>query len=436
MSRRPLRLLYFVDSLGLGGANQTTVTVARQMKANGHEVWFASEGGPLGDLLRQSGIPHVAVRTRVRHPSPAAVRALVGTIRAERIDLLCPNGFDCTLDAVAAAVLTGCPALPTYGGMVSPPYPHPWLPRVNVFSQELAADLARRHGWRPGTFRNLIARIDGTRFHAGVSGGGLRAELGLGAAEPVLLMVCRQDDMKIAGVMTLLDAAPEIHQRCPAARIVLLGDGRRRPDVLSRVEEIHARAGSAFILAPGSSRRTPEAFAMADVVIANGARSALEGMACARPVISVGPNGFGGVFTPRSIESFRRFNFDKGRLVPNPVGARENLVGAVVRLLQDEPLRRRIGEFSLDYAGRHLVIQSAAAEYERVYAETVADPWGGATGRPRVAANWAATVARYYLHRVTKRLRPTPGSPGDRLGPPPPGVDPDWRSGLLENASA
>jgi hypothetical protein len=39
---RRLRLLYYVECLGVGGAFQTTVTVAREMKRRGHEVVFLS----------------------------------------------------------------------------------------------------------------------------------------------------------------------------------------------------------------------------------------------------------------------------------------------------------------------------------------------------------------------------------------------------------
>jgi glycosyltransferase involved in cell wall biosynthesis len=421
-----LRIMYFVDSLGLGGANQTTLTVARRMKQAGHEVVFASDEGPLRDVLDECGIPHVRIRTKVRHPSPAAITALVKAVGKYSIELLCPNGFDCTLDAVPAGVLTGCPVFPTYGGIVSPPYPHPWLPRVNVFSEELSADLISDHGWHPRTFSNLIARVDGARFHPAVDGAPFRQQLGVGEDESLALMVCRQDAMKLQGILTLLDAAPVVRAANPRIRFALLGDGDRRGEVLSRIEEIHRRAGEEFIVAPGSSREIPQAFAAADIVVANGARSALEAMACRRPVVSVGPNGFCGVFSEETIKGFRRFNFDKGRLSGNPFGEGLHLVEAIARILGDEQLRETLAAFSLEYAERHLLIQHAAGRYEARYREVLGDPWAGRWGRVAVFRTWLATVARYYGHRLRMRSRPV----RDTLQPPPPGLDPDWRIGL------
>lgn len=439
MSDRPLRLLYFVDSLGLGGANQTTATVALQMRRNGHHVWFASEDGPLRSRLDQAGVRHVPVRTKVRHPSPAAIRLLARTIREEKIDLVCPNGFDCTLDAVPAGLISGRPILPTYGGLISPPYPHPWLPRVNVFSMELAADLMNRYGWNPATFHNLIARIDADRFNPEVDGGPYREQLGVSADQPILLMVCRQDDTKFLGVKTLLDAAARIHAAVPKARIVLVGDGDRRDDILARIEAIEARCGERFIVAPGATEETAGAFASADVVVANGARSALEAMACAKPVISVGPNGFCGAFSAETIEGFRRFNFDKGRLAGNPLGDPANLVRAIETILRDERLRRRLCEFSLSYAANHLLVQSAAGLYEELYREAVAQPWPDPWCRMRILTRWLRSVVRFYAFRIG-RPRPgkaatSPRSDHDRLTPPPPGLDPDWRMGLPDGDS-
>jgi len=370
------------------------------------------------------------VTTDVRDPSLAAARQLMSAIRRFEITLLCPNGFGCTLDAVPAGLLTGCPVLPTYGGMFNLPYPPPRLPLVNVFSHELMVDLVERYGWNRESFRHVIARIDRKRFSPEVSGAALRTDLGISGDHKVLVMVCRHDRLKRDGVLTLLGAAEEIHRREPRTRIVLFGDGNAHAEILAKIEEIHRLAGARFILTPGSSQRTAEAFAMADLVVANGARSALEGMACARPVISVGPNGFCGVLSEETIEGFRRFNFDKGRLSGNPLAAREILVDCALRLLADETLRRDLGRFSERYAREHLVIQTAAPAYERLYGEALAYWPAGRIARLGVFADWLATVFRFYAVLARRRFGFISEPPPEEPATPPPTLDPDWRLGL------
>ncbi len=429
-SVQPLRLLYYVESLRIGGSMQTTVTVARQMKEAGHFVAFASEGGPLLTQLEKAGIPHVPVTTEVRHPSPGAMRKLTAAIREYDITVLCPNGFDCTLDAVPAGLLTGCPVVPTYGGMFNLPYPHPWLPLVNLFSDELMVDLIERFGWKPEVFRHLIARIDQERFSPGVSGAALRADLGIAEGLEILVMICRHDTLKAGGVMTLLDAAEAIHRGRPDARIVLLGDGNAHGGILARIEEIHSRTGARFILAPGASQRTAEAFAMSTLVVATGARSALEAMACGKVVLSVGPNGFCGVLSPETIEGFRRFNFDKGRLAGNPLAAREILVDCVLRLLSDDGLRGDLGRFSERYAREHLLIQTAAPGYEAMYREAMERWPAGSFARGGLFASWVGTVLRFFSYRIKKRIGLIAAPPPEEVAPPPASLDPDWRVGI------
>jgi glycosyltransferase involved in cell wall biosynthesis len=363
------------------------------------------------------------------------MRALMAAIRTYDITVLCPNGFDCTLDAVPAGLLTGCPVIPTYGGMFNLPYPHPRLPLVNVFSDELMVDLIERFGWKRGEFRHLIARIDQERFSPGVSGAALRAELGIPEGAKVLVMICRHDELKRDGVMTLLDAAEGIHGGAPDARIVLLGDGNAHAEILARIEAIHARAGSRFILAPGSSQRTAEAFAMSDLVVATGARSALEGMACARPVLSVGPNGFCGVLSPETIEGFRRFNFDKGRLAGNPLASRQILVDCLLRLLTDDALRREVGRFSESYAREHLLIQTAAPAYQAMYMEALEKWPSGRLARLGLFAGWVGTVLRFLAYRLKRRFGLISAPPPEEVAPPPASLDPEWRVGIPASAS-
>jgi len=236
-------------------------------------------------------------------------------------------------------------------------------------------------------------------------------------------------------VMTLLDAAEGIHHGRPEARIVLLGDGNAHAGIVARIEEIHRRAGSRFILAPGSSQRTAEAFAMADVVVATGARSALEGMACARPVLSVGPNGFCGVFSPETIEGFRRFNFDKGRLAGNPLASREILVDCVLRLLSDDALRGALGEFSLRYAREHLLIQTAAPAYQAMYREALERWPAGKLARLGLFAAWIGTVLRYFTYRLKRRFGLISAPPPEEIAPPPAALDPEWRVGIPVSTS-
>src|SRR2546426_10441155 len=97
---RKLRILYYVEVLDIGGAFQTTVTTAIALQRRGHQVYLASLDGPLRDQLLEAGVVHIPVETRVRHPSGRVARRLAAVMDRERIDVVCPNGEDCVLDAL------------------------------------------------------------------------------------------------------------------------------------------------------------------------------------------------------------------------------------------------------------------------------------------------------------------------------------------------
>ena len=393
-------------------------------------MFVAADAGPLVELLREANIPITELSANVRHPSRKTGRVLRKAIESNRIELVCTTGFNMTLDAVPAALLSGVPLFPTYPGLFLPPYPQPWLPRVNVFSEELSGHLVQRHGWEADTFCNLIARIDGSRFNDKVNGSNFRDELKIPKSTFVLTMVCRQDKIKQGGIQTLLDASMELKRLIPELAIVFFGDGPSRYKILERIGELNKSAGSTFLFSPGATRNTPEAYAMADVIIANGARSAMEGMACGKPVISVGPNGFCGVITERSVASFRRFNFDKGRLLDNPIGSTENLLNAINVLYSDKEMRRSLGEFSARYAGGQLLVQTAGSAYERIYESILKSasrdwPW------KKIMFRWTKSVFFFYWQRVKGIFSREAATWRERLAPPVRGVEPEWEAGLL-----
>src|SRR6266850_2455848 len=248
---RKVRILYYVEALDIGGAYQTTVTTAAALSRRGHQVYLASLDGPLRDQLLEAGVTHVPVETRVRHPSVRASRRLAEVLDREKIDVICPNGEDCVLDALLAAIPRGVPVVPTFGGMQNPEYAHPRVPKALVFSGEYREVLIQRFGWKPEALELLIHRIDTQRFRPGLDAGSLRRRWGLAENAPVVLMACRLDPLKIAGVHFLLDAVAELAERIPSVRVVIAGDGGHLEEIKSRVEQINREAGLERVLLPG-----------------------------------------------------------------------------------------------------------------------------------------------------------------------------------------
>jgi O-antigen/teichoic acid export membrane protein/glycosyltransferase involved in cell wall biosynthesis len=359
-----VRILFYVEGLDIGGANQTTVTTAVAMKKRGHEVFFAAQDGPLRERLGAAGIPLVTLNTRVSHPSRKAARVLGEILDRERIEVACPNGWDCLADALLATVPRGIPVVPTFPS-VYPEYHHPRVPSAIVFSGEYRDALIRDFGWSPGSLQMLVSRIDTDRFRPGADGAEQRSGWGLSEGNGVVFMGCRFDAMKIEGIDFLLDAVVPLSRRCPSARVVLAGDGAHAREVEARVEAINREIGSPTVILAGKVLAMEKAFAAADVVVGNGARSGMEALACGRPVVSVGPSGLGGVMSPETIEDFAYYNFDKGRVFDGTTRRDpEALADAIAALLSDPEHRRRLGEFGREFSLERLSVDGGARRLE------------------------------------------------------------------------
>jgi len=386
---RALRILYYVEGLDIGGANQTTVTTAVAMHRRGHHVFFASRDGPLKDRLLTEGIRHVPIETGGNHPSRRAARVLGEVIDREKVQVVCPNGYDCLMDALWAALWRGIPVVPTFGGMLNPEYYHPRVPKAIAFSGEFRDALIRRYGWKRDSLDLLINRIDTERFRPDLDRAPFRTRWGLEETTPVVLMACRHDSLKIQGVHFLLDSVGGLARQLPDVRIVLAGRGEHSPEVDTRVSEINREEGCDRVILVGKLLDMESAYAAADVVVGNGARSGLEGLACGKPVVSVGDSGLAGVFTPETIEHFAYYNFDKGRVFDGTTQRKPDaLVETLSSLLRDERRRERLGEFGRTYALRSLSVEAGIERLEEILldakrrslAQRAGDAWEFARG--------------------------------------------------------
>ena len=399
---RKLRILYYVEGLDIGGANQSTVTTALAMKSRGHTVYYASKEGPLGERLAAAGIPHIPVETLVVHPNRRNGRILGAVMDRERIDLVCPNGWDCTMDALLATIPRGIPVLPTFPG-VYPEYAHPRVPRAIVYSHEYVDALIRQHHWRPGAFEIFIHRIDTTRFHPGLDGTPFRRSWEVPEGAPVVLMACRLDTLKLEGLQFFLDSIPALARRVPEVRVLLVGDGEFRDEIAARARSLNAQAEFPRVVLTGLVLDIELAFSAADVVIGNGARSGLEGFACGKPVVSVGPAGLAGIFSPENIEDFAYYNFDKGRVFDG--SSRKDpaaLAESVAALLADEPRRKELGKFGADFTAQRLGIEAGMSRLEAIYLQCRPR---SLTQRVRDGYEFARSYGSFTWYRARRKVR-------------------------------
>jgi glycosyltransferase involved in cell wall biosynthesis len=165
---------------------------------------------------------------------------------------------------------------------------------------------------------------------------------------------------------TLIDAAALVVRAVPDARFVILGDGELRPALEEQIRHKHLER---HVFLAGFRADVPELMKDFDVFALSSIQEGLctslvDAMAAAKPAVATAVGG-----VPEVVA-----DGETGFLVPprdHPA-----LAEKIVRLLTDEPLRRRMGEAGLARARRlftvERMVEQTAAVYERLGGRSLA----------------------------------------------------------------
>ena len=303
---RPPTVLQIVPALETGGAERTTLDIARALVAVGGKALVASRGGRMVAELEALGGQHIDLPIHSKNPVVMAlnVERLTRLITQQGIDLVHARSRAPAWSALAAARRTGRPFVTTYHSKVHD------RPRLKVFynsvmtrgdavianSAYTAARIRAIHKTDDARIFTVPRGIDTDYFDpARVSAEAvarLRTLWGITNADlPVFLLPARLTRWK--GQSVAIEAARLLKGAgFGDFRLVLLGDGQGRTKYVDDLTAAIAMGslGSIVSLA-GHGVDMPTAYAAADCVLSPSiapepfGRVAVEAQAMARPVI-------------------------------------------------------------------------------------------------------------------------------------------------------
>ena len=364
-----MKIFMATMGLGIGGAETHIVELAKELKARGHEVVIASNGGVYVAEVEAAGIRHYAVPMHRRSVGDMLrSRTLLRRIlREERPDIVHAHAripaFLCgTLQReLGFPFVTSCHGVFQVSGMLK--LLSNWGQRTLAVSEDIRDYLIQEYGVPAGHITLTINGIDTEKFSPGVSGEAVREEFCLGD-DPVIGHVSRLDQASSLAARQLIELAPQLDRAAPGVRILITGGGDVFEELDRQAKEVNLKLGRPCVVLTGPRTDINVVAAACDLFVGV-SRSALEAMAAEKPVVLSGAQGHTGLFRPELLEKAIDTNFC---CRTDPIATEAVLLEAVTSALAlPEEEKRALGRYGRQVVQEHYSVRRMAEDCLAVY---------------------------------------------------------------------
>ena len=308
-----MKILMATMGLDIGGAETHIVELAKELKHRGHDVLIVSNGGVYVREVEAAGIRHCQAPLNQRSVASMsrARRILRQVIDRERPDIVHAHAripaFLCgqLRRRNKFAFVTSCHGVYQVSGALK--LLSNWGEHSLAVSEDIRDYLMKQYNIPESRITLTINGIDTDKFSPEVSGGEVRAELGLGD-DPVVAHVSRLDQASSYTARQLIELAPQLCGQVPGLRILMIGGGDVYSELAARARQVNETLGRDCLILTGPRTDVNRLVAVCDLFVGV-SRAALEAMAAGKPAVLSGAQGHTGLFTPELLEKAVDTNF-------------------------------------------------------------------------------------------------------------------------------
>lgn len=343
------RILMTLIRFDIGGAETHVLELALELKRMGYHVVIASNGGVYEKNLVEAGITHYKVPMHSKSPSKVAesLKLLRQIIKKEKIEIVHAHGripaFLCGIlkkFSDFTFVTTAHWVFDTSHGLK---YITNWGEKVVAVSEDIKTYLIDNYKINPTDIYVTINGIDTVKFSKDADCSDIMEEFSLEQDTKKIVYISRMDEDRALVAFHLAEIVPELVKVNPDIEVVIVGSGNVYDKLEEKVNKINAQLGKRYIVLTGGRTDIYKFAALSDVFVGV-SRSALEAMACEKPVIVAGNEGYLGIFDEDKLENAIDTNFCcRGLAMSTP----ELLLRDLTTLLTNENHENeRLGSFS------------------------------------------------------------------------------------------
>ena len=348
--RDPLRILHFIESGGLYGAERVILNLSREMLHHGAFVPVVgcivsheSEQNDLFDAAESEGIE--AIKLVIPNSRfPLAMPRIARELKRLNVGLIHSHGYKPSVYGFLLKLLSGIPVIATchlWFEMEKGPLKtriliglekrlYRWFPSVIAVSDDIRRVLIDNGvpGSRVSVVENGVS-IESLENPA-QSTSSLRESLGLGADDFCVFNAGRLTRQKAQWI--LVKAADILKRRQIHVTVLIAGEGRLKEPLMEQSEQL--QLGDRVKLL-GFRRDVPELLAMSDVF-------ALPSLDEGMPMILLESTSRGVPVITTAVGDIPKLIGDNESGLVIPKDDPESLADAIERLINDQPLRERL----------------------------------------------------------------------------------------------
>lgn len=365
-----MRVLMTTMQLDIGGAETHIIELSKTLKRRGIEITVASNGGAYEAELAEAGIRHVKIPFHSKNPSCMlrAYKLLKKLIFEEQFDIVHAHA---RIPAFLCALLHSkyhFRFVTTAHWVFNAKFPYNlltrWGERSLAVSDDIKKYLIDNYGTNADNIRVTINGIDLDKFSKDTDFSDIAEEFSLSEDKTRIVYVSRMDEDRSFAAHKLIEVAEDIDREIENLEIVIVGGGNDYASVLSKAEEINKKLGKRLIITTGSRTDINKFTASGDMFIGV-SRAALEAMACEKPSIIAGNEGYIGIFDEDKLQISIDTNFCCRGCEATTAAA---LKADILKILKASPDElARLGQYSRKTVGEYYSVDTMADDAIKMY---------------------------------------------------------------------
>lgn len=366
-----MKVLMATMQLDIGGAETHIVELSKALARRGIEVFVASNGGAYVKELEDAGIKHFEVTLHNKRIGSlmGAYKKLEHIILNYKIDVVHAHaripGFLCGL----LQKKYGFRFVTTAHWVFDTRFPFNllsnWGDRSLAVSDDIKQYLVDNYGCNPENIRVTINGVDMEKFSENTDFSDIAKEFSYGNDKTRIVYVSRMDVDRSYAAHKLIEAIPDLYAKIPNLEVVIVGGGNDFDKIEEEAKAMNKKIGSRVVITTGGRTDINKFVASGDVFVGV-SRAALEAMACRKPAIIAGNEGYIGIFDDDKLQVSIDTNFCcRGCEMTTMQQLRDDLLA----ILDSEKAeyRKHLGDVSIDTVKKHYSVETMANDALKMY---------------------------------------------------------------------